>query len=846
MLSDGTYKIAYVEGDNKWSIDFQYGIDDDWNKVWMYEWNDSDSQVVRLKTQTDGKEIYFPFSGKALSTSDAIAFSPAKQAPRTVLGSPYNQVNEEAQRFDIVDTDETVTISGKTYPLYKVAHHYFNGMYLTVGEYEKFDAATLQPRFLGWKRHASSDIAETKFIFIPREEIQNGIYELRPAADWRWVVAPPSNANANGTQIYVESFKDTNNQKWLFTNGVGGESEFYLTNIQSDKVLTCDPNVDSPTYPWLSDRLPNQDPRQTFVAFSTQTGYANGDFVNQVMIGPISNSNKRLDIAHTETTGGVGAGNQLMLHPLSGSYLQYWYIRRSDALDSTMSVPSILGLSPIYKGEFSVVRPRLDHVGQGQWIDYDYDVRGEQRPSYKGYLSFRATTGKEYQVRFRKKIRDWKGDWKDWGGWQSWKDYSGTFDGWGLVGVPNVDVDENSTIKWVSQAFDDNDLWYFYPSADDVTSISHSWSCKELQIQVRGLKHDWRDKYDCHSDWQTYTTRILWEPVTFISGVKFTPQYGLIFEYQADWAIAGNGLHIVACRANGQKVCDFTTENDLPAGNGQVIVPMKNLKWIPDLGEPLSVEAYYTNCDATWEMKPTIVNVGYQGDYTAPIQSWCDVLNEQESYLANIKTPESKIVEVKCWIDVIKGHETHLEECFEIKMSEDKTSATMRVCPQYSRKSRIWYYALLENGKWSINGEYLDMLKPYMAGCTFSWEDDDNPYLMLAMDESAPELSRSYDTNSEKYVTNGREHEIVKFGRTINSSFSLTAKIINDITFKAESELEAQSVFLADRLAYTRGATVIFRSYMGDWARVAITSLSVNRTSPEVNEVEVSMTEVSL
>lgn len=848
MLKDGPYRIAYIDSQNKWSVDFQYAYDRDWNKVWMAEWNDTDAQVVRVQTQTDGQEIYFPFSERAITDpTPASSRSEVKQAPRTLLNDPLNRVPEQGQRLEIVDTGETLTYDGTVYPLYQIKHHYYTGRYLVVGGYEpgEWSQWATKPRFLGWEKPASTSAQETKFIFIPREEILNGIYELRPKTDTRWAIAPPSNSSANGTQIYIESFKDANNQKWLFENDTQHGNEFHITNIQSDKLLTVNPiSADSWTFPWLNDRLEGANYTQIFGAFSTATGVVNGDFVNEVMIGPIAEHNLRLDIAYTERTGNaINIGNQLMCGPISGSALQYWYIRRSDALDSNMPVPKVAGISPIYKGEHSAVIPRLDHEGKGKWNDYDYTKLGDDRPQYVGYLNFNAITGGDYQVRYRKRIRDWKGNWGDWGYWKDWVNDYQSFDGWGLVGVPNVSVTDAEYSKWVSQKWTDDENWV---DVHDSTVYQHFVSCEEMQIQVRGLRNDYRGKYPAHSDWQTYTTKLMWEPLTFITGVKFTPKYGLIFEYSADWNIAGNGLHLIARRKNGRKVCDFKTELNLSAGNGQVIVPMKNLKWIPDFGEELDVEAYYTDCDATWEVKPATLGVEYQGDYSAPIQSWSEILNEQESYQANIKTPESKLIEVGCWIDVIKGHETHLEECFTNVIAEDGVTASVRVCPQYGRKSRIWYYALLENGKWSINGGYLDEINPYMAGCTLSWADEDNPYLMLAMDESAPELSRTYDTNNESYVTNGREHEIVKFGRTINSSFSLTAKIINDITFSEECELDAQSVFLADRLAYTRGATVIFRSYIGDWARVAITSLSVNRTSPDVNEVEVSMTEVSL
>lgn len=847
MLDVGYYQICQKSDDGRvYAIDFYGGEDTAGQGVWAYLPNDTDAQLTYIQTWEgqQGQEITFPFSQRCLQ----MKFVSQPGYPYSAYGciNNYRSANPEAPhlvRFNILPTGSTVSVEGQTYLTYFIKPVGDGGtrqdLRMFVGNYVE----TGRSRFLGFRGATASptDRTNEQFYFVKRGMIMDGLYELRPMNDMRW--AAGASGRANGSLMYIEAAKDVNSQKWhIFNKDIG---QYGIRNIAANKWLTCPKSTEENLIPYLWDGIFN-DESQNYSSIGTNDITYNGDVYSTAMIGPQYGTNLRLDIADTEKTGGVTAGNRLMIHKLSGSILQYWTLYLTEAIDSAMSVPKIKGLSRLKKGEIDVVIPRIDHEGRGVWSDYDYKKNGEKRVNYTGYLNFTATTGSKYQVRYRERTRTWSGNWGDWGYWKDWSLDSRSFEGWGFYAQSNVNVEETTYNKTVSKPYSDKSVWYDTHQSDTLAVTTHSLSCKEVQIQVRGLRLDFQGSLPAHSDWQTHTTRLLWEPVTSIDSVKFTPKYGLIFDYSADWGIAGNSLRIIARRENGQKVCDFTTDNSLPAGNGQAIVPMKDLKWIPEFGEKLNIEASYINCDGTWEVRPVTLGVEYRGDYSAPIQSWCDTLNEQESYLANFKTPESKIIEARCWIDVIKGHETHLEECFEPTISEDGSTASVRVCPQYSRKSRIWYYALLDNGKWSINGEYLEEIKPYMCGCTFSWKDDDDPYLMLAMDESAPELSRSYDTNSEKYVTNGREHEIVKFGRTINSSFSLTAKIINDITFKAESELEAQSVFLADRLAYTRGATVIFRSYMGDWARVAITSLSVNRTSPEVNEVEVSMTEVSL
>lgn len=821
-LEDGCYIIAYSKNPNL-VIDTYGGFDIATNNIWIHTINRTAAQIVQVRTAEDGREIYFPLTGMAME-ADTARFqngSNVFQSYRTILNNPAgNRAAETGQRWDIRDTGETRTYENSDYAIYNILCHYNNkfAIDLTGG------LAQSENNIQIWEVNNTD---AQKFIFIPIGTIINGTYVIRSAIDPRMVCDVAGEATGNGSNVFLSGWHDGNNQKWAIEKNSDGtvrvmdmNSGKLLSGGQAHEIPGVDSEESTNAYIWETE-FGEGDNDQKLLIRTKGVKVVNGLVQNLCVLQNKSGQSRCLDAYNAQTS----PGTNVWWHQQNDTLAQNWYLEQCEALDTSMSVPEVLGLSEDgtnIKSLNSIATSPPNPLGnrENTWNLYFDGV---------GYSEFHL----RYMFQLRNNSLNW-GEWSEWKDWQ--KDNPNNY-GWGIPAISDIQLEatENEGIFKCKKTFISKLLGTFENTA------------YRLKFELQALRHDYKQVGDAHSQYETKELmiiphpKVIWEDVCYFSIIK-----GLALHFSTDW-LWGAKFRITVEGQDGRKILDqYLTDKVRTGDECDVFIPLNSLINMPEENEELTIVSEIVNIDGTWSIDTYKSVCSYTKDHGLLVEPVFDIINQGESALITFNKGTKENV---CRITtVVHGHKAEWVDLPVVE--ETDTTITYRAYPQYGKEWQAWCFAYSNETHWGIERTICKPQWPYMNGTTFSWEDEElrHPYLFVAVQHNEyPKIEYALSADSETFTTSGREHEVVKFGGTVKGQFSISGVFGDDLIYKNNPMLKAQSLYLADKLAYAgkEGKEIILRTTNGHWSRVAVTDITTTQDRKGLHSITITAKEVS-
>lgn len=697
----------------------------------------------------------------------------------------YSGNDTDAQRWDVTDASLSADVDGTKRELWSV----------TCSADAKLALAAAGTASGSNVALAATDATARQqlWAFVPTATLAEGTYEVVSALDGDVCLDISAGSSANGAQLQVWGRNGTNAQRfWAHVDAKTGAMA--LECMASGKVL----EVDGWSTASQGDRVHQWD--------------ADGGTDQAWLVRPDGQTSVNSATTATCTVGNVAAeGRELVLDVAAGqstpgTYVQLWEANGTAAqrfaflpatyLATGLPTPTVRGLSTSASawGSDSV-------AGNGAPALY---------PMWTG-------TGTSWQVRYRYRTRRVGRAEGSWGPWMSAADGSTAYEGWGAAWVPNVTTGSS---------------WAKHGPALSLPAVDNeTYDLVTVQVEVRAVEVDYggRTGLMARGESASATVAVYWRPTVGVTGATWTPD-GLALTYASDYRRGGNTLVIDSVTSGGVAYADAGgRETSLPYA-GTMTLGKDLMRRVPDDGATLHVAGAFatdvTSVDVSADVRMSWDanhGISVELSYAATDRLTCEVTVDRHA------TDE-------CWL-VTSG--ASMERCDEVGATA--TKRTFEVAPPLNEPATVVVVSTGAGGAWGTNSDRIEV-----DGHAYVWNWVDGhgerrcAEVLMRAGGTPPTMDDTRSATVKELETTGREHPVYRVGRSVSRDLNVSGTVVEgDSAARAHATREDVEALAGER-------HVLFRSWRGDRAHVAVRSVSMPAERAGRTDVTVKQSEEAL
>ena len=556
-LADGTYVMLNL-ANTSLALDCAGATDYAGTNVWLYSRNDSDAQLVRVWTRSDGtRQLCFAASGKCVDVKGG-AFAVGTNVQQ------HTANDSAAQQWEVVAVDGTTgDVGGASFQAYKVwcsATYSAETRYLL--EYQGVGTPASGGNLCISNDEGTSQ--DQMWLFVPMAPVPDGTYVMRSALGISLVGDLSGGSHAVGARVIVSGWhfgtgvEGGNNQVVrVRTDASTGQStlafahsgqvmETFDTNTAHSGVAVCQCG-----YYGGSD--------QRWVISPYGTARLNGTIVPTYEVRNVAATGTPLCL---DVTGGRGtAGTYLELYAQSHAAAQLWAFDPSPVYGAGLPAPSMLGIAPEASAEPSAMHAVRASDEQGGW---------------HAALSGRASA---WQARFRTRSRAaTSGAWGEWSAWLSVGDLSEANEGWGRRNAATSTQLDSGTV-WTPT--------FAIPALSGTGTVA-----VEVEVEARAFE-DGEGGTSSVGPSVSRVSTVSYVPTATVSAVEAMYD-GLHAAYSVDEASASIwSARIMSMTLGGEEL--LAEAISLDGTSGTVTIPWASLASVPAAGSALACSCAVTD-----------------------------------------------------------------------------------------------------------------------------------------------------------------------------------------------------------------------------------------------------------
>lgn len=773
-LEDGTYIIVPAVASSM-AVSVTGGSNANGANIRLERRSGGDSQLVHVRVYGTYQMLIWSLTGKAA----AISGSGVSEGSNVVQ---WDANNEKDERWAIVADGKTLTVSGTSYPTYKIRSVENGSYYMNVS-----NGGTASGTNINMGTYSAAVADWQRFAFVPVNILPDGIYEIRSAMDQTVCVGVKNYSNANGSRFVLDSENESRGDRFIFHVHNDALDTTKITNVMNGKAVTVvepNPYNGQPVIQWQANESGYR-----WMIVPSGTLNRNGNIVPAYVLRTKAGTNFCMDADN----GSGRIGTVLMLWRYSGGRSQRWEMRPTEMFGKTLSVPSD------GKVAYSVGGDAKLHI----WTDAAIDTY----PTWK-------CNGTRYQLRYRVRYRRVNGaddSFTSWSSWRSILDGSTSNGGWGEIRAANCDA----TIAGGR---------CYSPTKVRITGVDNSTNdCCEVQYQVRKWVEDYAE-YDgpAHGNSLTYTYRVIWRPALTVSDtVTWTPE-GLKVVYTSDQMRNNNDALIYAVSGSRSGVIYSDSQglafSDIPH-TGTLTIPNSKLRKIPQEGEAITLVMRFANVDGAYSGPASgtlfTATLSYDAGHGMTINPSCRK-TEANTLLVTVS---GSYDEKHLWMDYGDG-------VFE---RHDSTTGVWEIPYRLGRAFTV--YVLCSRGaNWDVWHQSFEAMDSQLV----IWNWDSGFAVLKYASGSVPTTEVATTADVDSQMTNGDEFAVSTFGPSFSGELTISGLIPPQYVGLDGCTQDAFDELLKAHHAW-------YRTPLGHLYRVGIRSVRVGEKPVGSMAVSVSM-----
>ena len=778
-IADGGY-VMLCAANTSLAVDTQGATNTNGANVRLYTRNDSDAQLVTVQTYGSYQVIRFPL------TSMVVDVSGARVAQgQNVMQHTWNQGKN--QQWQIDATGSSYTVGGTSYPGYKVKTAMNTGY-----ELEAYGSASSVARGTNLDIARTASDLDHVWIFVPAPILQAGrAYRLLSAADHN--VAAGLSGNSGDVQVKLVGSTDSNYQRWMVTNSYPNVKVSPLSNSKLFMAPKGYSAANSVPVNVLKDSS-DQSTRWYPAIVGSQT--LNGQQYPLVNFRNLEGVNLVMDVKG----GKANIGTVVQVYTDNDTKGQQFLAIPETALDTALPAASKLGITDSLGGK---ARSTISGTDVTAWLSW-------------------LGTATNWELRYRTQYRDASKGQSDFAGWSSWKNIQGDATagiGWG--------TGENATCIPTKQRDDDGAMRNYSRALTFGTLSGNGKDAVRIQWEVR----QWASRSSAypvnrHGNVASSTSTIVWEPTCTIGAALWSTD-GLRLTYSTDQLRGGNKLTItrLAATLNGDEHVIYDGDGLVMEGlaaSGSVMIGQDGIGFLFNEGDPITVEATWTNADG--------INVGC--DYSGTIAydtGKTSVINaptitppsEANGWMLHVDASSSVADSAQLYLDYgsTRTTPTHYE---------DDGNLIWDVPVRYGESYDVYILARSGSGWDKYQASTMPAVdNPYRYVFNF----DGGCFVIHGDAGSPPSFSLSYEADVDAQMTNGTTYEVVHYGFGRKASGQLSGVYV-PVMETMHTSTEQLQALMAAGYAWLRDESKCYR--------IAVTGYELTKTPAQWDEVSVS------
>ena len=778
-IADGGY-VMLCAANTSLAVDTQGATNTNGANVRLYTRNDSDAQLVTVQTYGSYQVIRFPL------TSMVVDVSGARVAQgQNVMQHTWNQGKN--QQWQIDATGSSYTVGGTSYPGYKVKTAMNTGY-----ELEAYGSASSVARGTNLDIARTASDLDHVWIFVPAPILQAGrAYRLLSAADHN--VAAGLSGNSGDVQVKLVGSTDSNYQRWMVTNSYPNVKVSPLSNSKLFMAPKGYSAANSVPVNVLKDSS-DQSTRWYPAIVGSQT--LNGQQYPLVNFRNLEGVNLVMDVKG----GKANIGTVVQVYTDNDTKGQQFLAIPETALDTALPAASKLGITDSLGGK---ARSTISGTDVTAWLSW-------------------LGTATNWELRYRTQYRDASKGQSDFAGWSSWKNIQGDATagiGWGTgenaTCIPTKQRDEDGAMRNYSRA-----LTFGTLSGNGKDAVRIQWEVRQWASRSSAYP------VNRHGNVASSTSTIVWEPTCTIGAALWSTD-GLRLAYSTDQLRGGNKLTItrLAATIDGDEHVIYDGDGLVMEGlaaSGSVMIGQDGIGFLFNEGDPITVEATWTNADG--------INVGC--DYSGTIAydtGKTSVINaptitppsEANGWMLHVDASSSVADSAQLYLDYgsTRTTPTHYE---------DDGNLIWDVPVRYGESYDVYILARSGSGWDKYQASTMPAVdNPYRYVFNF----DGGCFVIHGDAGSPPSFSLSYEADVDAQMTNGTTYEVVHYGFGRKASGQLSGVYV-PVMETMHTSTEQLQALMAAGYAWLRDESKCYR--------IAVTGYELTKTPAQWDEVSVS------
>ena len=779
MIADGGY-VMLCAAKTTLAVDTQGATNNNGANVRLYTRNDSDGQLVTVQTYGEYQVIRFPLTNMVM----AVSGSRVSQG-QNICQWAWNK--GKGQQWSIEDTGNTYTVSGQTYSGYKI-----KTALDTSYEMEAYGSASSVAKGTNLDIARSSSDLDHVWLFVPAPILQAGrAYRLLSAADHN--VAAGLSGNSGDVQVKLVGSTDSNDQRWMVTNSYPNVKVSPLSNsklFMAPKGYAAANSVPVNVLKDSSDQSTSWYP----AIVGSQT--LNGQQYPLVNFRNLEGVNLVMDVKG----GKAKIGTVVQVYTDNDTKGQQFLAIPETALDTALPAASKLGITDRLGGK---ARSTISGTDITAWLSW-------------------LGTATDWELRYRLQYRDASKGQSDFAGWSAWRNIQGDATaglGWG--------TGENATCIPTKERDDDGAMRNYSRALTFGTLSGNGRDAVRIQWEVR----QWASRSSAypvnrHGNVASSTSTIVWQPTCTIDAALWSTD-GLRLTYSTDQLRGGNKLTItkLAATLNGEEHVIYDGEGIVMEGlaaSGSVMIPQDGIGFLFNEGDPITVEATWTNADGINVQCDYSGTIAYDSGKASIISApTITPPSEANGWMLHVNASSSVADSAQLYLDYGSTRTT-------LTHYEDDGNLIWDVPVRYGESYDV--YILAQSGsEWDkYQGATMPAVdNPYRYVFNF----DGGCFVIHGDAGSPPSFSLSYEADVDAQMTNGTTYEVVHYGFGRKASGQLSGVYV-PVMETMHTSTEQLQALMAAGYAWLRDEAKCYR--------IAVTGYELTKTPAQWDEVSVS------
>lgn len=780
MIADGGY-VMLCAAKTTLAVDTQGATNNNGANVRLYTRNDSDGQLVTVQTYGEYQVIRFPLTNMVM----AVSGSRVAQG-QNICQWAWNK--GKGQQWSIEDTGNTYTVSGQTYSGYKI-----KTALDTSYEMEAYGSASSVAKGTNLDIARSSSDLDHVWLFVPAPILQAGrAYRLLSAADHN--VAAGLSGNSGDVQVKLVGSTDSNDQRWMVTNSYPNVKVSPLSNSKLFMAPKGYSAANSVPVNVLKDSS-DQSTRWYPAIVGSQT--LNGQQYPLVNFRNLEGVNLVMDVKG----GKANIGTVVQVYTDNDTKGQQFLAIPETALDTALPAASKLGITGSLGGK---ARSTISgNSGITAWLSW-------------------LGTATDWELRYRTQYRDASKGQSDFGGWSAWKNIQGDATaglGWGTgenaTCIPTKQRDEDGAMRNYSRA-----LTFGTLSGNGKDAVRIQWEVRQWASRSSAYP------VNRHGNVASSTSTIVWQPTCTISAALWSTD-GLRLTYSTDQLRGGNKLTItkLAATLDGEEHVIYDGEGLVMEGlaaSGSVMIPQDGIGFLFNEGDPIQVEATWTNADGINVQCDYSGTIAYDSGKVSIIDApTITPPSEANGWMLHVNASSSVADSAQLYLDYGSTRTT-------LTHYEDDGNLVWDVPVRYGESYDV--YILAQSGaEWD---KYQASTMPAVDNpYRYVFNFDGGCFVVHGDAGSPPSFSLSYEADVDAQMTNGTTYEVVHYGFGRKASGQLSGVYVPMLNTMHTSTEQLQALMAAG-YAWLRDESKCYR--------IAVTGYELTKTPAQWDEVSVS------